>query len=66
MEIVRLIEHANADFDGDISYHRPLIYSAIKHRRGYGQRRRRVIRLSTTWLFGSNTPLLLRKAWTHV
>ena len=65
MEPVHVIRRGNADFDGDIGYHRPLIYSAIKRRRGYGQRRRRVIRLSTTWLFGSNTPLLLRKAWTH-
>lgn len=43
MEIVRLIEHAKADYDGQTAEMIEVLYSGIKRRRGYGQRRRRVI-----------------------
>ena len=42
MEIVHLIEHANADYDGQTAYMFEVLYSGIKRRRGCGQRRRRV------------------------
>lgn len=53
MEIVHLIEHANADYDGQTAYMFEVLYSGIKRRRGYSQRRRRVVMSCCKFMFAN-------------
>ena len=54
MEIVRLIEHANADYGGQTAEMIEVLYSGIKRRRGYGQRRRRVVMTYCKFMFANS------------